>query len=84
MVTDFVLAYAKLLVKHPEDISVKVTDSNEGFDEITIYANREDVGKLIGKEGKMIHAIKTVISGCKAKGGKAYRVNVKAKDEDAH
>ena len=53
---------------------------DEGFDEITIYAHSEDVGKLIGKEGKMINAIKTVISGCKAKGGNNYRVNVKAVD----
>jgi len=38
----------------------------------------EDIGKLIGKEGRMINSIKAVISGCKAKGGKNYRVNVKA------
>jgi len=37
------------------------------------------VGKLIGKEGRMINSIKTVISGCKAKGGVNYRVNVEAK-----
>jgi len=78
MVTDFLLAYAKLLVNNPEDISVEITRMDEGFDEITIFANSEDVGKLIGKEGRMINAIKTVISGCKAKGGKNYRVNVKA------
>ena len=50
---------------------------DESFDEITIFANSEDIGKLIGKQGRMINSIKTVISGCKAKGGKNYRVNVK-------
>jgi len=69
---------ATLLVNHPDDISVEIEEVDEGFDEITIYANSEDIGKLIGKEGRMINAIKTVISGCKAKGGKNYRVNVKA------
>jgi len=78
MVTDFLLAYTKLLVNNPEDISVEIAEVDEGFDEITIFANSEDIGKLIGKEGRMINAIKTVISGCKAKGGKNYRVNVKA------
>ncbi|RUM72944.1 MAG: KH domain-containing protein [Sulfurovum sp.] len=78
MVTDFLLTYAKLLVNNPEAISVEIVEVDEGFDEITIYADSEDVGKLIGKEGRMINAIKTVISGCKAKGGKNYRVNVKA------
>jgi len=78
MVSDFLLSYTKLLVNHPEDIALEVKTIDEGFDEITIFANSEDVGKLIGKEGRMINSIKTVISGCKAKGGKNYRVNVKA------
>ncbi len=78
MVADFLLSYTKLLVNNPEDISVEVNEIDEGLDEVTIYANGEDVGKLIGKEGRMVNAIKTVISGCKAKGGKNYRVNIKA------
>ena len=77
MATDFLLTYTKLLVENPEDISVEITEIDENFDEITLFANSEDVGKLIGKNGRMINAIKTVISGCKAKGGKNYRVNVK-------
>jgi len=80
MVKDFLLTYTTLLVNHPDDISIEIEEIDEGFDEITIFANREDIGKLIGKEGRMINAIKTVISGCKAKGGKNYRVNVKSAD----
>lgn len=78
MVQDFLVAYAKLLVDNPEDISVEVTPVDENFDEIILYANSQDIGKLIGKDGRMINSIKTVISGCKAKGGKNYRVNVKS------
>ena len=77
MVMDFLLSYTKLLVNNPEDISVIITEVDDGSDEITIFANSEDIGKLIGKQGKMINSIKAVISGCKAKGGKNYRVNVK-------
>ena len=78
MVKDFLLSYARLLVNNPEDISIEISQIDESMDEITIFANSEDIGKLIGKEGRMINSIKTVISGCKAKGGKNYRVNVKA------
>ena len=78
MVEAFLSSYTKLLVEHPEDISIEIKEMDESFDEITIFANSEDIGKLIGKQGRMINAIKTVISGCKAKGGKNYRVNVKA------
>lgn len=78
MTADFVSTYAKLLVNNPDTIKVEITEIDEGFDEITLYAHSEDVGKLIGREGRMINSIKTVISGCKAKGGKSYRVNVKS------
>ena len=77
MVEAFLSSYTKLLVEHPEDISIEIQEMDENFDEITIFANSEDIGKLIGKQGRMINSIKTVISGCKAKGGKNYRVNVK-------
>jgi len=81
MVKDFLLSYTKLLVDNPEDISIETIEIDDGFDEIILYANSEDIGKLIGKEGRMINSIKTVISGCKAKGGKNYRVNIKPKDQ---
>jgi len=78
MVQEFVLTYAKMIATHPEALSIIVEPMDEFGDEITLFADPSDVGKLIGKEGRMINAIKTVISGCKAKGGKSYRVNVKA------
>ena len=78
MIQEFLVSYAKLLVNHPDDISAEIVPMDEEFDEIIVYVNSADVGKLICKDGKMINSIKTVISGCKAKGGKNYRVNVKA------
>lgn len=75
MVTDFVAQFACLIAAHPEDVRVEAYEGDD-ITEIVLYANQADVGKLIGKEGKMIGAIKTVISGCKAKDGKSYRINV--------
>lgn len=75
MVGDFVANYARLIVDHPEDIEIETFEGNE-ITEVVLYANQSDIGKLIGKEGKMIGAIKTVISGCKAKDGRSYRINV--------
>ena len=77
MISDFVASFAKLIASHPEDVRVEVKDGSE-VTEILLFANQADIGKLIGKEGKMIGAIKTVISGCKAKDGMSYRINVEA------
>jgi predicted RNA-binding protein YlqC (UPF0109 family) len=75
MIEKFVEEYAKLIVSYPEDISSKVNETDELY-EITLYANSEDLGKLIGKGGQMIGSIKNIISGCKAKNGKNYKINV--------
>lgn len=75
MIADFVAQFAKLIASNPDDVRVEVIEGDE-VTEIVLYANQADIGKLIGKSGKMIGAIKTVISGCKAKDGVSYRINV--------
>ena len=75
MIADFVAQYARLIATYPQDVAVESVDGSEVV-EIILHANQADVGKLIGKDGKMIGAIKTLISGCKAKDGKSYRINV--------
>lgn len=75
MIADFVAQYARLIATYPQDVAVESIDGSEVV-EIILHANKLDVGKLIGKDGKMIGAIKTLISGCKAKDGKSYRINV--------
>jgi len=77
MISDFVAQFAKLIASYPDDVRVEVKEGDE-ITEILLYANQADIGKLIGKEGKMIGAIKTLISGCKAKDGVSYRINVEA------
>ncbi|MBF7043471.1 KH domain-containing protein, partial [Campylobacter volucris] len=51
------------------------------FAEIIIYVDPVDTGKLIGKNGKLINAIKTVIMAYKVKDATSYRITVKAIEE---
>ena len=76
MVADFIKSYSQLIVSHPESISVSIEEAGENFFEVTIYCDEEDLGKLIGKNGNMINALKTIINGCKAKDGKSYKIQV--------
>ena len=78
MVVDFITEYAKLIVNNPEDISVNIEMLRDDFAQVTINANEADIGKLIGKNGNMINAIKTMINGCKAKDGISYKLQVQA------
>lgn len=78
MVKNFLYEYAKLIADFPDKVSVDRKELGENFAEIIISADKVDTGKLIGKDGKMINAIKTFIIGCKAKDNTSYRVTVKA------
>jgi predicted RNA-binding protein YlqC (UPF0109 family) len=78
MTAEFVSTYAKMIVNHPEEVSVELKEIDSTFYEVVIHANNEDIGKLIGKNGNMINAIKTVLNGCKAKDGISYKIQVLA------
>ena len=53
---------AKALVEHPESVSIEVT--REGDDEtvILLHVAPEDRGRVIGKNGRTAHAIRTLLA----------------------
>ncbi len=78
MITNFIENYAKLIVSCPDEVKVSKEQIDETFAEITIKANSNDIGKLIGKNGNMINALKTMANCCKAKDGVSYKIQVLA------
>lgn len=78
MIENFLREYARLIVEYPEKIDVQRVHLDENFVEFIILADKADAGKLIGKDGKMINAIKTVVLASKSKDTNSYRVTVKA------
>ncbi|EAL3889968.1 KH domain-containing protein [Campylobacter lari] len=81
MVENFLREYAKLIVDFPEKVDIQRQNLENNFAEIIIYVDPSDTGKLIGKNGKLINAIKTVIMVYKVKDATSYRITVKAIEE---
>lgn len=77
MIDKFILSYVQKIVLEPEKVKIIKHVIEDNFYEIEILASSIDAGRLIGKDGKMIGAIKTFISGLKAKDGSSYRIIVK-------
>jgi len=75
-ILQFVLQYAKMIALSPADVQIEMDGSN-----IIIYARKDDVGRIIGREGGLMKALKHIIDGCKAKNGGNYRINVRAREE---
>ncbi len=66
---DLILFLAKSLVEHPD--AVQVTET-EGPESIIIELNvaPEDMGKVIGKQGRIAKAIRSVVKAATAKDSK--------------
>lgn len=48
---------------------------------ITIVLDESDMGKVIGKQGKLAKALRTIVRLAGAKEGKKYNVEIKSKGE---
>lgn len=72
---DLVIQVTKALVDHPDDVRVSKTEhNNHTLLEITV--NTEDVGKVIGKQGRIIKAIRNVVKACALRDDKKVTVEL--------
>lgn len=63
------------LVDHPDDISVDET-REEQRTILVIHANPEDIGKIIGKSGRIINALRDLVKLMATKQGDYVDVTV--------
>ena len=54
------LGIAKQLVNNPDEVRVEVVEK-DNLTVLQLYVAKEDIGKVIGKKGKIAQAIRTVI-----------------------
>ncbi|MCI9146524.1 MAG: KH domain-containing protein [Eubacterium sp.] len=59
---DLLISITKGLVCKPEDVSVDVSEPNEeGVTVYHLHVNEEDMGRVIGKQGRIAKAIRVVM-----------------------
>jgi uncharacterized protein len=66
---DFLDYVVRSLVDKPDDVDIKAVDGEKA----TVYELRlakSDIGKVIGKNGRTIQAIRTLLTGASAKQGR--------------
>ncbi|MEE9519049.1 MAG: KH domain-containing protein [bacterium] len=61
MLKELIYGIAKALVDHPELVQVNVVEG-EKTTVIELRVAREDLGKVIGKEGRTAKAIRTILN----------------------
>lgn len=72
---DILLTLVKSIVDAPDAVNVDETDDN-GFVTLTISVASEDMGKVIGKEGKVIRALRNAMKIPAMKQGKKVQIQL--------
>jgi predicted RNA-binding protein YlqC (UPF0109 family) len=65
----------KGLVDHPDDVRVEVTEDEQSV-LYELFVHPDDVGKVIGKGGRIIKAVRTVVTSASARSGKRIAVEI--------
>ena len=73
--TKLVEAIAKSLVDNPEGVVVTETDSRQGT-VIQLRVAPDDMGKVIGKQGRIAKALRTVVKAAATKENKKVTVEI--------
>jgi uncharacterized protein len=67
---EFIEFIAKHLVDNPGNVVLEENMPDEKTVELTLKVGAEDVGKVIGKQGKTAQAMRTLLTAIAAKDGK--------------
>jgi predicted RNA-binding protein YlqC (UPF0109 family) len=69
------LVLARSLVEEPDAVEVSGTETDSRVD-LELRVAQEDMGKIIGRQGRTINAIRTVVKAASVKLGKRVSVEV--------
>lgn len=80
---DTLLFIIKNIVTVPDDVKVEESVDETGTTTYLLTVNPADVGRLIGKEGKVIKAIRTIMRVIAIQKGVHVRISVMSENEPA-
>ena len=70
-----VLFIAKSLVDKPDEVKVEMHEDDDAF-VIELSVDPSDVGKVIGKQGRIAKAIRTIVKAASVDAEKKYVVDI--------
>ena len=50
----------KPLVSRPDEVEVVTVDSGDAYIKVKVIVNKDDLGRIIGKKGRIANAIRTI------------------------
>lgn len=75
-ISDFLTYLVSLLIDHPSELTIEEETLGENSYRYMIKTNPEDMGKVIGKEGKIIQSIRNIAKILSIKENKQIRIEI--------
>lgn len=72
----FILELVKPLVVYPDEIVVQTFSEEEDTISLQVMVNPEDLGRVIGKKGRVANSIRTIAFACASKNGKKINISI--------
>ena len=72
---DMLELIARALVDHPDDVSVSEIDGKESTT-LELRVSQDDLGKVIGKQGRTARAVRTLLSAAGTKLGRRFHLEI--------
>ena len=68
------------LVDNKDEISITTVEESPKVTVMTILVNKDDIGKVIGRNGKIAGSIRTIVKSASIRSGKRYIVKIGERD----
>ncbi|GJQ40709.1 MAG: KH domain-containing protein [Ignavibacteriota bacterium] len=75
---EFIEYIVKQLVDKPEKVRIEESNSDQKTIDIKIEVDKTDIGKIVGKQGKNVNALRTLLTAVAAKD--RYRATLQVKE----
>ena len=72
---NLLIQIVKALVDNPEQVQVNEIESTQTV-VLELKVAKSDIGRIIGKQGKTAHAIRTVLNAASGKAGKRHMLEI--------
>jgi hypothetical protein len=72
---EFLIEIAQALVDNPEDVQINAIEGSQTT-VLELRVAKEDMGKVIGKQGRMANAIRTILNAASGKARKRYMLEI--------
>lgn len=68
------------LVDNKDAVEVQTVEESEKVTVMTVLVSADDIGRVIGRNGKIAGSIRTIVKSASAKSGKRYIVKIGERD----